>query len=157
VPPSAPVDPVTDADRVARRLLNFQAHLATLDGPSVAAQIASLDRDLADTHSSAAPDVVLDLALALQRQHGPGDLARAAALLDALTSSAARESEPWQGMARLLSACIGDERRLEDLLEQEAVQRRDAQRSLQQTTEKLEALKAIERSMSSRGQSPRSP
>ena len=155
--PPPPIDPVTDSDRVMRRLLAFQDRLAHLDDAAVTAQIALLDHDLTDTHSSAAPDVVLDLALALQRRHAAGDMARAGALLEALTQSPSPESEPWQPVARLLAAFILDVKQLEDQLEQEATQRRDTQRALQQTTEKLEALKAIERSMSTHGPVPRTP
>jgi hypothetical protein len=57
---------------------------------------------------------------------------------------------PWQPLARLLAGAIDEQRRLEDLLDQQAAQRRDTQRAIQQLTEKLEALKAIERSMNTR-------
>jgi hypothetical protein len=53
-------------------------------------------------------------------------------------------------MARLLLARIAEQRRLEDAFNREAAQRRDQQRTLQQLNEKLEALKAIERSMTTR-------
>jgi hypothetical protein len=45
---------------------------------------------------------------------------------------------------------MAEQRRLEDQLEKGAAQRRDQQRTLQQLNEKLEALKAIERSMTAR-------
>ena len=48
----------------------------------------------------------------------------------------------------------GEQRRLEDLLEKQNQQTRDVQRRLDQTNERLEALKAIERSLTSRPPPP---
>ena len=50
-------------------------------------------------------------------------------------------------MARLLAARIAEQHRLDDQMERQTTQLREAQRTIQQLTEKLEALKAIERSM----------
>src|SRR5882762_8116564 len=99
----------------------------------------------ADAAGSA--DHVLALALALAQEHSPGDLARAASLLEPITQATSPEPQPWQPLARLLAARIAEERRLEDELERQSSQRRDTQRTIQQLSEKLEALKAIERSM----------
>jgi hypothetical protein len=52
------------------------------------------------------------------------------------------------------------QRRLEDLLERQNQQTREVQRRLEQTNERLEALKAIERSLTSRSPAasrPRAP
>jgi transcription elongation GreA/GreB family factor len=86
----------------------------------------------------------------LAQQHNPGDLARAASLLESITQAIKPELRAWQPMANLLAAHIAEQRRLEDQLERQAAQRRDTQRAIQQLSEKLEALKAIERSMTSR-------
>jgi hypothetical protein len=155
-PPPAPVDegPKPDvasaADLVARRLVAYDEQLLQMTPTEVAADITRLDGEVTHTSSAAAPDVVLDLALALSRQHGPGDLARASGLLEAITQVQSVDMKPWQPMARMLAAMIDEQRRLDDVVDQQAAQRRDTQRTIQQLTEKLEALKAIERSLSTR-------
>jgi hypothetical protein len=151
---AAPAEPKPDlataSDQVARRLLAFHEHLLQIGPAELAANINLLDGEVAQTSSAAAPDVVLDLALALAQQHAPGDLARASGLLEAITQAQSSEIQPWQPLARLLAGAIAEQRRLEDQLEQSAAQRRETQRAIQQLTEKLEALKAIERSMNKR-------
>ncbi len=97
-----------------------------------------------------APALTLELALALGQLRNNGDLARALALLEPIARSTAPELQPWQPLARLLAARYLELRRLEDQLERQAQQLRDSQRRLDQTTEKLEALKNIERSLTVR-------
>jgi hypothetical protein len=146
------------ADQVARRLLAYHERLLQMTPAELAAEITRLDGEVAHTSSAGAPDVVLDQALALAQQHGPGDLARASGLLEAIVQAQSADMQPWQPMARLLAGPIAEQRRLEDLIEQQATQRRETQRAIQQLTEKLEALKAIERSMTTRSASaPRRP
>jgi hypothetical protein len=64
---------------------------------------------------------------------------------------------PWPPIANLLADRVAEQRRLEDQLDRMTTQRRDTQRTLQQLTEKLEALKAIERSMTARPPSASTP
>ncbi len=123
----------------------------------MAAEIARLGAEVSPTDSTASPDAVLDLALALAQQHNPGDLARATSLLEPITQAIKPELQPWQPMANLLAETIAEQRRLEDQLERQAAQRRDTQRAIQQLSEKLEALKAIERSMTSRAPGTAAP
>jgi hypothetical protein len=153
-PPPAPepapqpqADPVNSADLIARRLLAYHERLRRMPPADVAAEVARLSAKIAPADPPDPPDDVLALVLALAQEHGPGDLARAASLLDSLQQRASPETQPWQPLARLLAARIAEERRLEDELERQMGQRRDTQRTIQQLTEKLEALKAIERSM----------
>jgi hypothetical protein len=144
---------VNTADQVARRLLDYHERLLQFTPTELTADITRLDGEVEHTSSAAAPDVVLDLALALAQQRGPGDLARASGLLEAITQAQSADMQPWQPMARLLAGAIDEQRRLEDQLDQQATQKRDTQRAIQQLTEKLEALKAIERSMTTRSAS----
>ena len=58
-------------------------------------------------------------------------------------------------LARLLASRYAEQRRLEEQLDKQNQQLRDVQRRLDQTNERLEALKAIERSLTSR--SPAAP
>jgi len=150
--PASPanLDPADAADQAARRLLFYHERLRQMAPNDVAAEIARLGAEVSPTDSTASPDAVLDLALALALQHNPGDLARAANLLEPITQTVKPELQPWQPMANLLAEHIAEQRRLEDQLERQAAQRRDTQRAIQQLSEKLEALKAIERSMTSR-------
>jgi hypothetical protein len=146
-------DLASTADQVARRLLAYHERLLQFTPAELTADITRLDAEVEHTSEAAAPDVVLDLALALAQQRGPGDLARASGLLEAITQAQSADMRPWQPLARLLAGAIDEQRHLEDQLEQQATQRRDTQRAIQQLTEKLEALKAIERSMTTRSTS----
>jgi len=143
----APVDP---ADLAARRLLAYAEKLRPMTPEQLAAEIAQRSVGVPAADGSAPPDAVLALALALSQQHNPGDLARAASLLQAITGSSSTALQPWRPLANLLADRLAEQQRLEDQLERLGAQHRDAQRTIQQLTEKLEALKAIERSMNSR-------
>ncbi len=142
-----PADPATAADLVARRVLAYDEQLRIMAPPDLANEITRLGTALSAADPATPPDVVLDLSLALSRQHNAGDLARAAGLLDPLTQAARPELLPWQPLARLVADHIAEQRRLDDLAERQSAQLRDTQRTILQLTEKLEALKAIERSM----------
>ena len=144
---SKPLDLALPSDQVARQLLAYDEKLRVMAPADLTAEITRLSYALSTTTPLAPPDVILQLSLALARQHNPGDLARASTLLEALTLSDAAELQPWQALAHLLDGWISEERRLDDQLERQGTQLRDTQRTIQQLTEKLEALKAIERSM----------
>jgi hypothetical protein len=149
--PEATLQPQPDpTDQAARRLLGYHEQLRQMAPADVAADITRLGVEISPTDSTGSPDVTLALALALAHQHNPGDLARAAGLLEPITQATKPELQPWQPMARLLAGRIAEQRRLEDQLERQAAQRRDTQHTIQLLTEKLEALKAIERSMTTR-------
>lgn len=147
--PAPPAQP-EPADVAARRLLAYHEQLRQLSPQDLANEINRLNAAVSATPTAAPPDAVLELALALAQQHNGGDVARAVALLEPIAKSSAPELAPWQPLARLLLGRVLEQRRLEDLVNREAARNRDQQRTLQQLNEKLEALKAIERSMSSR-------
>jgi hypothetical protein len=146
----APPPPPDPADLAARRLLAYHEQLRQMSATDLANEITRLNGVVSVTATAAPADVVLELSLALAQQRNPGDLARAVALLEPIGKSSAPELAPWQPLARLLLGRVAEQRRLEDQLAREATQRRDQQRTLQQLNEKLEALKAIERSMTTR-------
>ena len=79
---------------------------------------------------------------------------RAQELLSRLLANTDAQAQALHPLARLLAARYGEQRRLEDLLEKQTQQTRDVQRRLEQTHERLEALKAIERSLISRPHTP---
>ncbi len=146
----APVPLPDPGDVAARRLLAYHDQLRQMSAGDLGAEVTRLSAVVSATATAAPADAVLELSLALAQQHNPGDLARAVALLEPLTKSSVPELAPWQALARLLLSRVTEQRRLEDQLAREVAQRRDQQRSLQQLNEKLEALKAIERSMTTR-------
>jgi hypothetical protein len=143
----APVEP---ADQVSRQILGYHEQLRQMSAADLGNEITRLNAIVSANSAAAPTGAVLELALALSQQHNGGDVARAAQLLESVVKAGAPELQPWQPMARLLLARIAEQRRLEDAFNREAAQRRDQQRTLQQLNEKLEALKAIERSMTTR-------
>ena len=74
-----------------------------------------------------------------------------------MLANAGPEAQPLHPLARLLAFRYGEQRRLEDQLEKERQQTREVQRKLDQTSERLEALKAIERSLTARPPVPPAP
>lgn len=130
------------AEMVARQLA-YADRVRTLSG-------AELNQEITRLGNPATPAGQLQLALALSQLHQTQDLVRAQELLTRVINSSAPEAQPLQPLARLLAARYGEQRRLEDQLERQIQQTRDVQRRLDQTHERLEALKAIERSLTSR-------
>lgn len=92
----------------------------------------------------------LTLALALLQQASPAEGPRAAALLQGVIANGADDARALHPLARQVAAQLAQQRRLEEQLERQAQQLREAQRRIDQLTERLEALRAIERSMPSR-------
>ena len=92
------------------------------------------------------PLAQMQLALALAQTRVPADLARAQGLMQRLASSPAPEAQQLAPLARTLAARYGEQRRVEEEREKQAQQLRDSQRRIDQLTDRLEALRAIERS-----------
>ena len=150
-PPVVKCDPPREAQDLATRHV-----LATEDRLS-ALNTADLTAEAARAADPAAIESQMDQALALSMTHNPGDLARAQAVLDQVLHNNAPQADPWRSLARLLAYRLGEQKRAEDAAERNAQQLRDAQRDnqrkLDDVNSKLEALKAIERSLNTR-QSP---
>lgn len=98
--------------------------------------------------ASAQTPLLLANALAQTRQ--PVDTARALGLVQRVLANGAPAAQPLHPLARLLEARLLQQRRLEDQLERQAQQLRDAQRRNDQLNERLEAVRAIERSLTTR-------
>ena len=77
------------------------------------------------------------LALVLMHSHQPADTARALGLMQRVMAHPAPESAPLKPLARLLAARLLDQRRLEDGVERQSQQLRDAQRRNEQLNERL--------------------
>lgn len=146
-PPAPQVDP---SDAAARKLLAYHEQLRQWSPAELGQELTRLNAFVAANASSAPPSLVLELSLALAHTRNNGDLARAVALLDPIVKSGNPELLPWQPLARLLQGRFAEQRRLEEQLERVNAQLRESQRNLQQTNDKLEALKAIERSLTPR-------
>ncbi len=146
-PAAAPCEP-TPADAAARRLLSYHEQLRPLANAELAAELAR--QNAAYAASGNAPGAALELALVLAQTRNSADTARALGLVEPIARNPTPEQQPWQALARLLHARIAEQRRLEDQLERQGAQLRESQRSVQQLNEKLEALKAIERSLNNR-------
>jgi len=150
-PPPAPLvkcDPPLEArDLAARHFLATQDRFSALN-------TADLSAEATRNPDGATIEQQMDQALALSMAHNPGDLGRAQALLDQVLHNNAPQADPWRALARLLAYRLGEQRRAEDAAERSAQQLRDAQRDNQRRLDdanaKLEALKAIERSLNTR-------
>jgi len=113
-------------------------------------QAAELSQEVIRLGDVAGPTEQMQLALVLSQLHQLPELVRAQDLLGHVLANAGTEAQALHPLASLLAARFGEQRRLEDLLEKQTQQTREVQRRLDQTNERLEALKAIERSLTNR-------
>lgn len=141
---AAPVDPATPGDLASRRLLAYHDQLRALPPNDLAQELSRLSA------LPVGPETSLELAMALMQTRNGGELNRAIGLVDPIAKSGASEQRQWQPFARLLLSRLLELRRLEDLLDKRNQELRDSQREVRQLNEKLEALKAIERSLAPR-------
>ncbi|MCB4363772.1 hypothetical protein KIH07_08500 [Hydrogenophaga taeniospiralis] len=129
-------------------LLVYTERLRSMNAAEVAGEIAAL----ADPGASAPRQ--MQLALALMHTHQAVDTARALGLLQRVVNQNSPESTPLKPLARLLAARLQDLRRLEDTVERQGQHLRDSQRRIEQLNERLEAMRAIERSLTTRPPPP---
>ena len=140
--PPASAGPVLDKDAPLRVLAYFDRIRIQ--------STAELNQEIARLGTPHVPANQLQLALTLGQLRQIPELIRAQELLTRLLANPDLEAQVLHPLARLLAARFAEQRRLEDLLDKQAQQTRDLQRRLDQTNERLEALKAIERSLTSR-------
>ena len=127
------------------RMLAYADRVRTLPPPELAQEASRLG-------STSAPFEQLQLALVLSQLRQPPELIRAQELLTRLLGNS--EAQALHPLARLLAMRLGEQRRVEEQLDKQNQQVRDVQRRLDQTHERLEALKAIERSLTGRPAAP---
>jgi hypothetical protein len=139
-PPTPPTPPAPD--NVAL-LLRHADRVRGLQGAELAQEIARLS-------DPAAPADQLRLAMALSQTRQLYDLVRAQELLQRVLANQTEEARELHVLARLLGARYAEQRRLEDQLDRQNLQVRELQRRLGETQDKLDALKEIERSLTSR-------
>lgn len=132
----------SEADAVTP-LLAYADRLRSLPGPELAQEITRLG------NAVSAGDQ-LRLALTLSQTRQLPDLVRAQDLLQRALANNSEEARPLHALARLLATRFAEQRRAEDQLDRQNQQLRELQRRLEQTQDKLDALKEIERSLSNR-------
>ena len=94
------------------------------------------------------PLAQMQLALALAQTRQSADLARAQGLMQRVAAGTSPEAQQLAPLARTLGTRYGEQRRVEEEREKQAQQLRDSQRRIDQLSDRLEALRAIERSFS---------
>ena len=143
-----PPDPTAQAGRDLLRWQDQLRQTAPDVLPAVAARIAA---------EPATPASAVHLALVWLHTRNPGDAAKALAQLEALQTATDPAAQPWIEWVRLLAARAAEQKRLEEQINRQTQQLRDSQRRLDQLTDQLEALKAIERSLSPRKSTGKAP
>lgn len=116
---------------------------------------AELNAEIARLSDIKMPAEQLQLSFALSQLRQLPELIRAQELLARVLGNA--DAEALHPLARLLAARFMEQRRLDEQLDKQAQQIRDSQRRLEQANDRLEALKAIERSLVTRQPAPAVP
>lgn len=96
------------------------------------------------------PPRQMQLALALLQTQQPADGQRAQSLLQRVLAANSPEVQPLHPLARQVASQHATQRRLEEQLDRQAQLLRDQQRRIDQLSDRLDALRAIERSLPSR-------
>lgn len=158
-PAASPGNPASPALAAPNRAAPAPASEELLQALAYADRVRTLSatelgQEVARLNHPVVPVDQLQLALVLSQLRQTPELIRAQELLTRLLANTDAQAQALHPLARLLAARYGEQRRLEDLLDKQTQQTRDAQRRLEQTHERLEALKAIERSLISRPHTP---
>lgn len=96
------------------------------------------------------PMRAVQLALALGQSRSVPNVSRAQSLLQRVLAQPDGEAAALHPLARLLAGQLAEQRRADEQTERQGQQLREAQRRIDQLNERLEALRAIERSLPSR-------
>jgi hypothetical protein len=167
LPPPPPAPRVVPVEAEPKAPATQPASLFTLmtQGP-VAAMLAYADkvRPLGGAELNAeitragdpgdSPTSQMQLALLLAQTRAPADLARALGLLQRVMSNPSPEAQPLQPLARALAARYVEQRRVEDDRDKQVQQLRESQRRIDQLNDRIEALRAIERSFARPNNAP---
>lgn len=147
-PPPAPTPPPAPAPSLdAVEVLAYADHVRALPPNELAQEVARLGEP------PEAPALALQQALALAQTRVPANTARAQSLVQRVLTQATPQAQALHPLARLLAAQINQQaeaRRLEEQIERQNQQLRDSQRRIDVLNDRLEAVRAIERSLPSR-------
>jgi hypothetical protein len=125
-------------------LLAYAERLRTLSPGELATEIAALGEP------GPQPMAQMQLALALTHSHQPVDTARALGLFQRVVAQEQPSAAPHKPLARLMAERLLDQRKLEETVERQSQQLREQQRRIEQLSDRLEAMRAIERSLNTR-------
>jgi len=140
VMPTTPVRTDTPLNATAL-MLAFADRVRSMTGGELGAEI----NKMGDPGDFAPAQMQLAIVLAATRV--PADLARALGLLQRVIASQANDAAPLQPLARALAARYLEQRRVEDDRDRQLQLLRETQRRNDQLNDRLEALRAIERSV----------
>lgn len=148
---TTPTQPPVVLDSEARQvpdvitaLLTYAERLRVLNPTDLSAEIVVLG------DPGNVPLRQMQLALALMHTHLPADTARSLGLMQRVVSHTGPESVQLKPLARLMVERLTEMRRLEEASDRHQQQLRESQRRIEQLNERLEAMRAIERSLNSR-------
>ncbi len=122
--------------------LDYAEQLRQMQPAEVTAEIARLGEPGSDVKRQ------MQLALALMHAPLPNDTTRTLGLLQRLISHPSDEADPLRPLARLLATRLATQRKLEEGNERLNQQWREAQRRIELLNERIDAMRAIERSLS---------
>ncbi len=117
---------------------------------------AELNQEVSRLGNGAGAAEQLKLSLVLRQFAQLPELIRAQELLARVLLDTGAQAQALHPLARLLQSQDVDRRRLEELLEKQTQQTHEVQHKLDQTLERLNALKAIERSLTNRSSADKS-
>ncbi|NCT97188.1 MAG: hypothetical protein GXD23_07455 [Comamonadaceae bacterium] len=146
-----PASPSATEGEAAARLLRYADRVRGLSPAELSLEIAAIG------DPGGAPERQLQLALALMHLNQPVETARALGLAQRVANSAAPDSAPLKPLARLLAQRLLEHRKIEEALDKQNAQLREQQRRIDQLNERLEAMRAIERSINNRPPAPAAP
>ena len=132
-------------------VLAYADKVRPLGAPELAAELNRLG-DLVET-----PAVQMQMAIVLAQTRVPADLGRASGLLQRVISNPSADALPLQPLARTLAARYAEQRKVEEERDKQAQQLRDSQRRIDQLNDRIEALRAIERSFARPNPAPAAP
>jgi hypothetical protein len=129
-------------------MLSYADKVRPLGGGELNAEMARIG-DPGDS-----PTTQMQLAILLSQTRVPADLARALGLLQRVIANPSPEAQPLHPLARALAARYVEQRRVEDDRDKQVQQLRDSQRRIDQLNDRIEALRAIERSFARPASTP---
>jgi len=132
-------------------MLSYADKVRPLNGADLSTEISRIG-DPGDS-----PTTQMQLALLLSQTRVPAGLARALGLLQRVIANPAPEAQALHPLARALAARYVEQRRVEDDRDKQVQQLRDSQRRIDQLNDRIEALRAIERSFARPNTAPAAP
>lgn len=139
-PPASPAPSVVPPG--IQTLLTYADKLRELPPPELQAEAEQL-------RQRSGPLAQLQLALVHVHKQ-PAETTRALELATQAQADTSSEGLQLQSLARLLTTRLSEQKRLEEQVDKQGKQLAEVQRRLDQSLERLEALKAIERSLGGR-------